>query len=124
MLAAKNSRKRMPARSPAAATSAGNVREAIGTSWLIGCDAKHRFDVSDRRRVAEAMKSRAGLCPVPNLDLARIAIIRERVAPCADCRPKHVCAPASVLLDFDRPWFARPNDAPSKARAIPFTCAA
>src|SRR6266571_9403442 len=36
MLAAKNSRKRVPARSPAAVTSAGRAGELIGrTSWFI-----------------------------------------------------------------------------------------
>ena len=34
MLAAKNSRKRIEARSPATATSAGNVGERIEESWL------------------------------------------------------------------------------------------
>jgi hypothetical protein len=44
MLAAKNSRKRMPARSPAAATSAGGEGEVIGTSWFMASD--HRPELS------------------------------------------------------------------------------
>jgi hypothetical protein len=35
MLAAENSRKRIHARSPAAATSAGNADELMGTSWFM-----------------------------------------------------------------------------------------
>jgi hypothetical protein len=35
MFAAKNSRKRIDARSPAATTSAGNAAELIGMSWFI-----------------------------------------------------------------------------------------
>jgi hypothetical protein len=35
MLAAKNSRKRIKARSPAAAISWGNEDELLGTSWFI-----------------------------------------------------------------------------------------
>src|SRR5580704_13253649 len=65
MLAAKNSRKRIEARSPAAATSVGRLdKELIGTSWFIQVPLPRHcaLPTDSRRRIATPRSRRSRGC--------------------------------------------------------------